>query len=245
MDAETLIARMSARSTEPGRKLLCLFELLSEHIAQQPQPAAAEQIFNPALNKYCVKLSQQAHANHPKILADHILFIAQNAYQQEVAHPENKSLAHAKKVAQALLLAQTHTPANFLQRIQQPKILAGAFISTSIVLISGWLYLASVKNTSPEKTPVAEAGYSKPTRSLEDGLTAQEASAMYTKFEMMRKGTCRYLEAIQIPDQDKAVYLENVVGGKLPTNLKDLATANAYLEKIDCNYTPMLMQKSK
>ena len=245
MDAETLIARMSARSAEPSRQLLCLFELLSEHISQQQQPAAAEQIFNVTLNKYCVKLSQQAHANHPKILADHILFIAQNAYQQEVAHPENKSLAHAKKVAQALIKAQTHAPTSILHRVQQPKVLAGAFISTSIVLISSWLYWASVKNTSLEKIPVVEAAYSKPTRSLEDGLTAQEASAMYNKFEMMRNGTCRYLEAIQIPDQDKAVYLENVVGGKLPANLKDLATANAYLEKIDCNYTPMLMQKSK
>ena len=68
---------------------------------------------------------------------------------------------------------------------------------------------------------------------------------MYAQFDQMRTGTCQFPEAIQIPDQDKAVYLENVVGGKLPTNLTDLATANKYLAKVRCNYTPMLMAKSK
>ena len=67
-------------------------------------------------------------------------------------------------------------------------------------------------------------------------LTAHDAAIMYAKYERMRNGTCQFPEAIQIPDKDKAVYLENVVGGKIPTNLKDLATANAYLEKVRCNY---------
>ena len=71
-----------------------------------------------------------------------------------------------------------------------------------------------------------------------------DASLLYAKYEQMRQGTCQYPEALQIPDQDKAVYLENVVGGKLPTNLKDLAIANRYLEKVRCNFTPMLMANS-
>jgi hypothetical protein len=78
----------------------------------------------------------------------------------------------------------------------------------------------------------------------EVSLTAKDASLLYAKYEQMRQGTCQYPEALQIPDQDKAVYLENVVGGKLPTNLKDLAIANRYLEKVRCNFTPMLMANS-
>jgi hypothetical protein len=76
-------------------------------------------------------------------------------------------------------------------------------------------------------------------------LTAREAATMYARYEQMRNGTCQFPEAIQIPDKDKAVYLENVVGGKIPTNLYDLAVANSYLEKVRCNYTPMLMANSK
>jgi hypothetical protein len=88
------------------------------------------------------------------------------------------------------------------------------------------------------KTPMAS------NQLTEVNLTAKDASLLYAKYELMRQGTCQYPEALQIPDQDKAVYLENVVGGKLPTNLKDLAIANRYLEKVRCNFTPMLMANS-
>lgn len=76
-------------------------------------------------------------------------------------------------------------------------------------------------------------------------MSAQDASIMYAKYEQMRNGTCQFPEALQIPDKDKAIYLENVVGGKLPTNLNDLAIANIYLEKVRCNFTPMLMAHSR
>lgn len=251
MDAEKLISLTSASSDDPQKQLLSLFDVLSDAIAANKQTALpnAEKIFNAQLNNYCVKLSQQARANHPKILADHLLFIAENAFLQEIAHPESKSLAHAKKVAQALIIAQTQAPRHFLSRFSNTKFLLigagslGAIIMASVVI---WPMLQQNTNAPvPDTMPQHDQATSNIARAAESGLTAQEASAMYTKFEMMRNGTCRYIEAIQIPDQDKAVYLESVVGGKLPTNLKDLATANAYLEKIDCNYTPMLMKKSK
>lgn len=251
MDAEALISNMSAKTDDAAKQLLSLFDLLSERIEQSdhaPLPPT-EKIFNATLNQYCVKLSQQARANHPKILADHLLFIAENAFLQDAAHPENKNLAHAKKVAQALILAQTQAPNHFLEKYWETKPLRVGAASFGLVLIVGWfIWLYFQENiATPEPTTITnnDAPTLSATRSAESSLTAQEASAMYSKFETMRSGTCRFIEAIQIPDQDKAVYLESVVGGKLPTNLKDLATANAYLEKIDCNYTPMLMQKSK
>ncbi len=249
MNAESLITKISAKTGDASKQLLCLFDLLSEMAQAGNQVTSPEEIFNATLNKYYVKLSQQARANHPKILADHLLFIAENAFLQEVAHPESKSLAHAKKVAQALILAQTQAPANFLEKYWQVKPWLIGTASIGIVLIAGFLIwpLFQKNITAPAPATIASNSESKlnTPRNGESGITAQEASAMYSKFETMRSGTCRYIEAIQIPDQDKAVYLESVVGGKLPTNLKDLATANAYLEKIDCNYTPMLMQKSK
>lgn len=250
MNAETLITKISAKTGDARKQLLCLFDLLSEMAQAGNQVTSPDKIFNASLNKYYVKLSRQARATHPKILAYHLLFIAENAYLQEIAHPESKSLAHAKKVAQALILAQTQAPTNFVAKYWQTKPRLLGTVSLSVMLITGWLaWLLFQKNFALPTTPVAIVSSNKnaldTTRSPESGITAQEASAMYSKFETMRSGTCRFIEAIQIPDQDKAVYLENVVGGKLPTNLKDLATANAYLEKIDCNYKPMLMQKSK
>jgi hypothetical protein len=76
-------------------------------------------------------------------------------------------------------------------------------------------------------------------------LTAIDASRMYAKYEQMRQGTCQFPEVLQIPDEHKSIYLENVVGGKLPNDLDDLGVANFYLEKVRCNFTPMLMAASK
>ena len=76
-------------------------------------------------------------------------------------------------------------------------------------------------------------------------LTAIDASRMYAKYEQMRQGTCQFPEALLIPDKHKSIYLENVVGGKVPTDLDDLSIANFYLEKVRCNFTPMLMAVSK
>ena len=62
--------------------------------------------------------------------------------------------------------------------------------------------------------------------------------------ETMRGGDCQYIEALQIPDADKKIYLENVVGGQVPTNAHDQMIAEHYMQKIRCNYTPMLMKDS-
>ena len=72
----------------------------------------------------------------------------------------------------------------------------------------------------------------------------KETADMYASIETMRGGDCQYIEALQIPDADKKIYLENVVGGQVPTNVHDQLIAQHYLQKIRCNYTPMLMKNS-
>ena len=67
---------------------------------------------------------------------------------------------------------------------------------------------------------------------------------MYASLETMRGGDCRFIEALMIPEADKKVYVENVIGGQVPVTLHDQMIAQRYIQKIRCNYTPMLMQNS-
>lgn len=247
MDAQKLIAQMSAKTDDPSKQLLSLFDVLSHYITQNAPTYSIQDIFNEQLNQYCIKLSQRAQASHPKVLANHLVFIAKNAFLQEISSPGNRNLAHAKKVAQALIVAQTQTPKNTQNDATWHFFLPIGIASLSVTAMIAIFFWPTTQSDTPQY--VAQKSALHPSswherRTSASGLTAHEASAMYAQFELMRSGTCRYIEALQIPDQDKAVYLESVVGGKLPTNLKDLATANAYLAKIDCNYTPMLMKKS-
>jgi len=59
----------------------------------------------------------------------------------------------------------------------------------------------------------------------------KETADMYASIETMRGGDCQYIEALQIPDADKKIYLENVVGGQVPTNVHDQLIAQHYLQK--------------
>ena len=160
-------------------------------------------------------------------------------------HPGGGSLVHAKKAAHALILAQTQREWPSLKVSQWPVIygIAASFLVIGIAItwlpaiISGQPQATLTKNDAVKTALV--------TKNLNDTkLSAHDAATMYTKFEQMRNGTCQFPEALQIPDKDKSIYLENVVGGKIPTNLGDLAIANTYLEKVRCNYTPMLMAHS-
>lgn len=226
-NSAALIAKLKLASKMPNGRLLGLFDALAELPTElsMTMPISAY----PALLAFCTKQARALGASQAQVLAEHILLIAINASMQNEAQARLACLKHGKKAAQALIMAQTQT--HWARR----PLYYGMAASFIMVFAVG-LMLAVPK----EFTQTSYLSANLP----DSNLTAKDASLLYAKYEQMRQGTCQYPEALQIPDQDKAVYLENVVGGKLPTNLKDLAIANRYLEKVRCNFTPMLMANS-
>jgi hypothetical protein len=239
-----LIAMLAKSSKTPQGRLLSLFDILQDwveapniHIEFDPNATHKNLI------AFCIEQAIACKAANPEILAEHIILIARNALEQASNHTVIDSFAHAKKAAHALILAQTQNE----PRIPKPfryGIAASFFILVGITA----MWLPQLQQSS---TPVASinipAVESLPVNAPvnDNSVTAHDAVIMYAKYEQMRKGTCQFPEALQIPDKHKAIYLENVVGGKLPTNLNNLAIANYYLEKVRCNFTPMLMANSR
>lgn len=244
---------LAKSSTTPQGRMLSLFDILGDWL-QAPSMQLDIQNNNTAnqqLIAFCTAQAKACGAQNPAILAEHIVLIARNAAQQEINQPGCNSLAHAKKAAHALILAQTHKE-SFFSEVSISKHAAYSIAASIFILIgAAALWLPNLMQYNHSQTAIAshntastKALAAKPTLPSA-AITAHDAAAMYAKFEQMRNGTCQFPEAIQIPDKDKAIYLENVVGGKLPTNLANLAVANAYLEKVRCNFTPMLMAHSK
>lgn len=245
---------LTKSSNTPEGRLLSLFDILNDwlhapHI--QSNPVLGDAPYS-LLIHYCTEQARALGAENPDILAEHIVLIAHNAAQQALQLKQspaapNNSLAHAQKAASALIMAQTQKP----ERSSKPKpsmqVLYG--IAASFLVVVGvtalWLpELMQIGQTQPMLTKAAPSS-SAPTPDYAKALGAHDAALMYAKYEQMRQGTCQFPEALQIPDKHKAIYLDNVVGGKLPANLDDLAIANSYLEKVRCNFTPMLMAASK
>ncbi len=261
-NSQWLLNMLAKSSKTPQGRVLSLFDILNDWLTAPDTQMIITQtsLANRQLIDFLTAQAKHFGASNPSILAEHIVLIARNAAQQEINQPGCGSLMHAKKAANALILAQTQNEWVWLEILRdklsafKPSISKPAIygIAVSLFLIVGigsiWLPTLIHKQFKPliaksfsnESTKVSVALNPTNTR-----LTAQEAANMYARYEQMRNGTCQFPEAIQIPDKDKTVYLENVVGGKIPTNLNDLAIANSYLEKVRCNFTPMLMANSR
>lgn len=252
-DSPWLLKMLAKSSSTPQGRLLSLFDILDDwlnapHLQKTSNLVASN---DSQLITFCTEQAKTLGAENPAMLAEHIVLIAKNAAQQTLAlqasDPLNQNhLAHAKKAAHALILAQTQKTGAF-SNLSQSKSAQYSIAASFILLLS----IATIWLTLPTQIhiPQSKLAQNNPiittTYAHEKGLTAQDATNMYAKYEQMRQGTCQFPEALLIPDKHKAVYLDNVVGSNLPTTLSDLAIANFYLEKVRCNFTPMLMAASK
>ncbi|MDD2833043.1 MAG: hypothetical protein PHD12_03405 [Methylotenera sp.] len=250
LNSSWLIKMLEKASDSPKARLLSLFDILDDwlHAPNIAKVSCAHQTDHHLLLDFCVSQAILLNAESPKILAEHTVIIARNAAIQTLSQPEGRHLMHAKKAVEALILAQTQTGQQHhpIKRIGRAQYLVAASLIATIGL-SIPLTLSLTSHTTHNTHAHVEDTISKPTSTIQlsNKLSALDAANMYTKYEQMRQGTCHFPEALLIPDQHKAIYLENVVGGKLPSDLDDLAIANTYLEKVRCNYTPMLMAASK
>ncbi|HQS37581.1 MAG: hypothetical protein B7Y16_04560 [Methylotenera sp. 24-45-7] len=246
-----LINMLAKSSTTPHGRLLSLFDILDDWLLAPNVQKSTEFQHNPSpiLVSYCTEQAKSLGAENPIILAEHIVLIAHSAALQAIEHPGSNSLMHAKKAASALIQAQTQKADFYTKLKQQRPMRYGIAASILVIIGAGAIWLPTLLQTAIPGSYIAQ--HNAPIKvtanaiAQSKALTAIDASKMYAKYEQMRSGTCQFPEALQIPDKHKSVYLENVVGGKLPADLDDLAIANFYLEKVRCNFTPMLMATSK
>lgn len=248
-----LICMLEKSSNTPSGRLLGLFDILNDwlhapHVQNNPSLGNTP---HSLLIHYCTEQARAINAENPDILAEHIVLIARNAALQTLqAQPASKTssnnLEHAKKAASALIMAQTQTPAHISKFKPSKPALYGIAASFLIVLSITTLWLTELTQDTKTQLALTETPATpSQTPNQAVGISAHDAAMMYAKYEQMRQGTCQFPEALQIPDKHKAIYLDNVVGGKLPATLDELTIANSYLEKVRCNFTPMLMAASK
>ncbi len=246
-DSPWLINMLAKCSKTPQGRLLGLFDILHDWLKAPSFEQASVTLgaLNPLLINYCVEQAKSLGAENPELLAEHIVLIAQNAARHAITQPESNSLIHAKKVALALIQAQTQKTGIAAGIKGSRPALYGIAASMVILIGATAIWAPMFMNSQIAQAQFAQQQQINTTINQNKALTAIDASRMYAKYEQMRQGTCQFPEVLQIPDEHKSIYLENVVGGKLPNDLADLGVANFYLEKVRCNFTPMLMAASK
>ncbi|KQT42157.1 MULTISPECIES: hypothetical protein [unclassified Methylophilus] len=242
LQSEWLIRMLDKSGQQPVQKLLALFsvldDLLSSPLTAKNQPAPSTSTAD-RLQKFLTTQSQKAGARLPEMLANQLYFMAISACQEKLLHPDSTALQHARQAAQALIKEQTTREINWLA-VRNYGIVATA-LCTGILAGHFW---PSTKSIEISMAHAAEQPEPAPNPfSLE--ASPSETAAIYGRLETMKHGECRLLEALQLPEKLKSVYIENVINGHVTTNRDEQVLVNQLLDQVQCNYTPKLMANSK
>lgn len=241
LQSDWLIRMLDEAGKRPQEKLLGLFDIL-DNLLSSPLATAAtasEAGHQPSgpLQNYLTTQAQLAGARLPEMLASQIYFMALSACREKLRQVESTALLHARHAAQALINEQTRHEVNWLT-IRNYGIVAMALCSG---LLAGYYWHMQL-----EQSPVSVASTPQPLpRPLSYEASPTETAAIYSRLETMKHGDCRLLEALQLPERVKSIYIENIINGHVTTNRDEQVLVNQLLDQVKCNYTPKLMANSK
>lgn len=227
----------------PRQRLLCMFDILADWIEAPTMrnTLAADQVYpHPAhaLERFLTQEARALNAALPELLAQQLYFMALTALREEFANPHCGSLQHARAAAEALLKAQKQQPLNISRQFA-----FGMAASLIASLAIGVIYLSSPHpHKADAKTATIESKLA--STPVSDVASPSQTAELFASLEQMRRGECYFPEALQLPDSEKTVYIENVVGGQMTVNAQEQALMRKLMKKVRCNYTPALMANS-
>ncbi len=268
LNSDWLINMLKKSSKMPQGRLLSLFEILAdwltapniaEKIREDSREIHAPQIIPSALEHYLTQQAALAGAEEPAMLAHQLYFMLLAAIQEAIRAQHTKSFMHAKSVAQALITAQTKQPFHFKRSLA--NVAAASLLGAFIIFGGLWMFnglkfnlttnsqlAINPNNNSTNKTlalnGLAIAPLAIPQTVSQAIASPEDTAALFATLEQMRKGNCQFPEALQLPDSYKAVYIDNIIGGNISTKVSDQKIIVKILQKVRCNYTPMLMENS-
>jgi hypothetical protein len=245
LNSNWLIKMLEKSSQNPHERLLALFDILEDWLEA---PSIHEQLNGQFSKPKNAKLLQdflsaeavKAGAAMPETLANQLYFMAisaiSDALEANIHAAPGHAFIHAKSAANALILAQTKKE---LRIAKSSAYAMAASFFVAITVAGGWF---SLRETS---APTSLAQVNPQTILVAAPMASpDQTAALMAQLEQMRHGNCQLIEAIQLPDNVKGIYLNMIVNGQVSTDPHEQQIAMELLKQTRCNYTPMLMANS-
>ena len=259
LNSDWLIKMLEKSSKTPLGRLISLFDILEDwldapNINTQLQKELDNHLDCKNLRRFLALEAAKAGAAMPEMLANQLYFMAIAAMQEQLNNQNLASLSHAKSAASALVLAQTRR--EFHIKKTSAYAMAASFLGVLVVIGSLFTFNLNSVNFLGNQRIAAHgiATHSVDTvqtnlipEAVNDIINAnpEDTAALIAQINQMRNGNCQLIEALQLPDSYKKVYFENIVLGQISTNVADQKLVHQLLDKVRCNYTPMLMANSR
>jgi hypothetical protein len=235
----------------PQARLLSMFDILDDWTdAPGVNVKIKNDRKNTLLQNYLSLEAAKAGAAQPEILATQLYLMAISAcnskleakIESNIPAGPSESLKHAKYAADALILAQTKKEFRIAKTHAYAMV---ASILFALLFAVGFIVINQDHAIRLPKVALATSSIHRVSTGSELITNPDETAALIAQIELMRKGSCQLPEALQLPDSYKKVYFENIVSGQISTDPADQKLVRELLQKVRCNYTPMLMANSK
>lgn len=228
------LQRMAEKSGRtPQLRMLALFDILQDWAVA---PGMREQLlaWQPALDEgralrlFLSRLAREAGARQPEVLASQLGSMLLGALREQLRVPEQAALAHARVAAALLVDSQTRRQVLF--PAEKAASLASLAVGTLLAL---FVLDRPAESIAPAPARLAQAA---------PVLNPDQVASLYRLHDRIQAGTCHYPQALMLPPEQRAVYLENVVEGQggavMPANLP---MVQQLYQKVDCYYPPAAM----
>lgn len=248
LNSDWLIKMLEKSSAKPQDRLLNLFDILEDWLDApafntQHNAIKTSQNNSGTLKKFLTTEATKAGAEMPEMLADQLYFMAVAAIQEKLQSSNSQiSFRHAKNAARALIAAQSK------KEFHIKKSAAYAIAASFLIAVFGLSYSSILNFENVAITTVASQSALLTNENSEEPAAIanpEQTAALVAQLELMRHGNCQLIEAIQLPDNQKAIYINMVVNGRVSTDPKEQIIALDLIKRTRCNYTPMLMANSK
>ena len=258
LNSQWLIKMLEKSSQTPHGRLLSLFDILEDwldapNVAPTIREQIGEQFSSPKhaknLQNYLTLEAIKAGAAMPEMLASQLYFMAISATQEKLQANNYKGLSHAKSAANALILAQTRKEFYIVK--SSAYVMAASFLGVLVIVCSAFMFNLKQTQKSEQLAELHAATQSilastAPTLAISEMTASPDQTVeIMAQLELMRHGNCQLIEAIQLPDSQKGIYLNMVVNGQVSTDPHEQKIAMELIKKTRCSYTPMLMANSK
>lgn len=219
----------------PQARILALFGILQDwveapgmlHLLQdEPLTEAGRS----ELQAYLARLAAEAGVSDAEALSNQLVCLLLGALRQELRAPGCAAIRQAGQAAEALLAGRRRPPRvpSGSVRLAAPA-LAAAFVAA--LLLPHFAAAPERQTPFPRLSPAAA---SRPA-----GLNPDRLAAVYHLHDAIRSAQCGYPQALMLPPEQRAIYLENVVAGS-GDNLspRTLELVSQLYRKVDCYYPP-------
>lgn len=232
-----LLKMLDKTGDTPRERVLALFDILQDWTAAPGLKTDAGMAGSEdALIDYLTTQLAALRLPEPAILATQIYCITLGALQTAGTDERGDAFLQGRQAAAILLDA--HRPP---RRVKAgAAVAASLFALVSAIFIAAGEYPAAPSHQMATFSPPTDIGAFQPVQTRL-GSSPDQVASLHDSLERMRHGVCQYPQALMLAPEARAVFLENVVNGSVPTDAGQIREAHLLAQKVECYYAPVAM----